>query len=131
MKKDTVVDFVRTYIIYWYGVPRYSIIDNGKPFINKLVTDLRGKFKFAQHKCLMYNAPANGLAEAFNKMFCNLLSKVVVKLKCDLHERVREVLWAYRTTYKTPTQLTSFAMVYGVEAVLPLELQIPSLFIAL
>ena len=35
------------------------------------------------------------------------------------------------TTYKTPTQSTSFALVYGVEAVLPLELQIPSLRIAI
>ena len=33
--------------------------------------------------------------------------------------------------YKTPTQSTSFALVYGVKAVLPLELQIPSFRIAI
>ena len=37
----------------------------------------------------------------------------------------------YRTTYKMPTQSTPFTMVYGVEMVLPLELQIPSLRIAI
>ena len=79
----------------------------------------------------MYNAPVNGLAEAFNKMLYNLLSKVVAKSKHDWHERLGEALWAYRTTYKTPTQSTPFALVYGVEAVLPLELQIPSLRIAI
>ena len=47
----------------------------------------------------MYNAPANGLTEAFNKTLYNLLRKVVGKLKRDWHERVEEALWAYRTTY--------------------------------
>jgi len=70
----------------------------------------------------MYNALANGLAEAFNKMLCNLLSKVVAKPKCDWHKRLGEALWAYRTTYKKPTQSTPFALVYGVDAVLPLKL---------
>jgi len=42
-----------------------------------------------------------------------------------------EALWAYRTTCRRPTQLTSFALLYGVEAVLPLELQILSFCIAI
>ncbi|XP_074266910.1 uncharacterized protein LOC141590203 [Silene latifolia] len=57
--------------------------------------------------------------------------KVVAKSKRDWHERIGEALWAYRTTYKTPTQATPYALVYGVEAVLPLELHIPSLRIAI
>ena len=75
----------------------------------------------------MYHAPANGLAEAFNKTLCNLLKKVVAKSKRDWHERLGEALWAYRTTYKTPMQSTPYALVYSVEAVLLLEIQIPSL----
>ena len=51
----------------------------------------------------MYNAPTNGLVETFNKMLCNLLKKVVAKSKKDWHERMGEALWAYRTTYRTPT----------------------------
>ncbi|XP_074301231.1 uncharacterized protein LOC141632596 [Silene latifolia] len=89
------------------------------------------KENFKQYKSSMYNAPVNGLAEAFNKTLCNLLRKVVTKSKRDWHERIGEALWAYRTTYKTPTQATPYALVYGVEAVLPLELHIPSLRIAI
>nr|XP_027099019.1 uncharacterized protein LOC113718303 [Coffea arabica] len=69
VKKENVVDFIRSHIIYRYGVPRYIITDNA--------------------------------------------------------------LWAYRTTFRTPTQATPYALVYGVEAVLPLECQIPSLRIAI
>ncbi|KAK4383073.1 Ribonuclease HI [Sesamum angolense] len=36
-----------------------------------------------------------------------------------------------KTTVRTPTQATPYALVYGVEAVLPLEQQIPSLRIAI
>ncbi|XP_060190501.1 uncharacterized protein LOC132619687 [Lycium barbarum] len=59
------------------------------------------------------------------------LLKVVSKSKRDWHERMEEALWAYRTTYCTQTQATPYSLAYGVEAVLPLELQIPSLRLAI
>ena len=79
----------------------------------------------------MYNAPVNGLAEAFNKTLCSLLKKITSRSKKDWHERIGEALWAYRTTYRTPTQATLYSLVYSVEAVLPLEQQIPFLRIAI
>ena len=79
----------------------------------------------------MYNAPANGLAEAFNITLGNLLKKVVSKTKRDWHERIGETLWAYRTTFRMPTQATPYFLVYKVEAVITLERQIPSLRIAI
>ncbi|KAL0396596.1 UNVERIFIED_CONTAM: hypothetical protein Scaly_0108000 [Sesamum calycinum] len=131
VKKENVADFIRTHIIYRYGVPRYIITDNGKPFCNSLIDKLCQKFDFKQRNSSIYYAAANGLAEAFNKTLCNLLKKVVAKSKRDWHERIGEALWAYRTTVRTPTQATPYALVYGVEAVLPLEQQIPSLRIAI
>ncbi|KAK4386210.1 hypothetical protein Sango_2491600 [Sesamum angolense] len=131
VKKENVVDFIRTHIIYRYGVPRSIITDNGKPFCNSLIDKLCKKFGFKQRNSSMYYVAANGLAEAFNKTLCNLLKKVVAKSKRDWHERIGEALWAYRTTIRTPTQATPYALVYGVEAVLPLVQQIPSLRIAI
>jgi transposase InsO family protein len=131
VKKENVVNFIRTHLIYQYSVPRYIMTDNGKPFYNSLVDQLCEKFGFKQYKSSMYNVPANGLVEAFNKTLCNLFKKVVECSKRDWHERIGEVLWAYRTTYRTPTQATPYSLVYGIEAVLPLERQIPSLRIAI
>ncbi|KAM2359444.1 hypothetical protein ACFX1X_008155 [Malus domestica] len=131
VKKETVVRFIKEHIIHRYGVPRYIITDNGKQFSNRLVDELCEKYKFKQHKSSMYHAPANGLAEAFNKTLCNLLKKVIGRTKRDWHERISEALWAYRTTHRTPTQATPYSLVYGVEAVLPLESQIPSLRMAI
>ncbi|KAM2959948.1 hypothetical protein FF1_029703 [Malus domestica] len=131
VKKETVIRFIKEHIIHRYGVPRYIITDNGKQFSNRLVDELCEKYKFKQHKSSMYHAPANGLAEAFNKTLCNLLKKVIGRTKRDWHERIIEALWAYRTTHRTPTQATSYSLVYGVEAVLPLKSQIPSLRMAI
>jgi hypothetical protein len=39
-------------------------------------------------------------------------------------------LWAYRTSVKTATGFSPFQLVYGLEAVLPIECQIPSLKLA-
>ncbi|KAL0354313.1 UNVERIFIED_CONTAM: hypothetical protein Sangu_1012600 [Sesamum angustifolium] len=111
VKKENVTDFIRTHIIYRYGT-RYIITDNGKPFCNSLIDQFCQQF-------------------AFNKTLCNLLKKVVAKSKHDWHKRIGEALWAYRTTVRTPTQATPYALVYGVETVLPFEQQIPSLRIAI
>ncbi|KAM1818819.1 hypothetical protein ACFX11_000574 [Malus domestica] len=50
-----------------------------------------------------------------------LREKVIGRTKRDWHERISEALWAYRTTHRTLTQATPYSLVYGVEAVLPLE----------
>ncbi|XP_031742882.1 uncharacterized protein LOC116404507 [Cucumis sativus] len=92
-----------------------------------MVDKLCEKFKFKQYKSSMYNAAVNGLAEAFNKTLCNLLKKIVSKSKRDWQERIGEALWAYRMTHRTPTRVTPYSLVYGVEPVLPLERKILSL----
>ncbi|XP_022890349.1 uncharacterized protein LOC111405617 [Olea europaea var. sylvestris] len=131
IKKENVADFIHIQIIYRYGVLRHIIADNGKPFCNSHKNNLCTKFGFKQYNSSMYIVAAKGLAEVFNKIICSLLKKVVSKLKRDWHEKIGEVLWAYRTIYRSPTQATSYTLVYEVEAVLPLECQIPSLRIAI
>ncbi|KAH9311264.1 hypothetical protein KI387_026299, partial [Taxus chinensis] len=49
----------------------------------------------------------------------------------DWHLHIPFALWAYRTSIRTPTGATPFSLVYGSEAVLPLEVQIPSLRVSL
>lgn len=55
----------------------------------------------------------------------------MTKKKKDWHEWLPEALWAYRTTCRTPAQATPYSLVFGREEVLPLEVQIPSLRVAI
>ena len=88
---------------------------------------LMDKYKFKHSFSASYNSSSNGQAEAFNKVLCKILKKTVTKNKRDWHERLPEALWAYRTTVRTTTGCTPYNLVFGSEAVLPLEVQIPSL----
>ena len=40
-------------------------------------------------------------------------------------------MWAYRTSFRTSTGATPYSLVYGMEAVLPVEIEIGSLRVAL
>ena len=65
--------------------------------------------------------------EAINKII-----KHNLKIKLEEHKGVwadelLEVLWAYRTISRTSTGETPFSLAYEVEAMIPVEVSIPSL----
>jgi len=75
---------------------------------------------------IAYYPAANSLVEAFKKTIGKLPKKFVSKSQRDFDDKLGECLWAYCTTKRTLTKATPFFLVYGCEAVFPLELQIPS-----
>jgi hypothetical protein len=68
----------------------------------------------------------NGAAEAANKNVKKIIQKMIVTYK-DWHETLSFALHTYRTAVRTSTGATSYTLVYGMEAVMPLEMEIPSL----
>ena len=68
----------------------------------------------------------NGAVEAANKNLKKIIQKMVVTYK-DWHEMLSYALHAYRTIIRTFTKATPYSLVYGMEAVMPLEVEIPSL----
>lgn len=56
-----------------------------------------------------------------------MLQHMVGEQKKNWHPKLYSALWAYRTTFKNATGFTPFHLVYGLEAMLPIECEIPSL----
>ena len=97
-----------------------------KPF-----TSLTAKFHIDWRTSTVYNPQANGLVEAFNKTLCKLMVKLAHGNKRTWEEKKHEALWAYRTVYKMPTGCSPFYLVYGAEAVIPIEVELPSYRVAI
>ncbi|XP_052490721.1 uncharacterized protein LOC128042985 [Gossypium raimondii] len=68
----------------------------------------------------------NGAVEAANKNIKRILGKMAEIYKY-WHEKLPFALYAYRTSVRTSTGATSFSLVYGMEAVLPIKVEISSL----
>ncbi|XP_020700279.1 uncharacterized protein LOC110112406 [Dendrobium catenatum] len=119
--------FFRDNIIYLFGVPCRIIFDNGPSFRSTKIARFSRRNNINWRYSLIYYPKANGLIKAFNKTLVQLIRKILIANKRELHDKLFEVLWAYMTTYRTPTQSTPYASAFGVEAVLPLEVELPSL----
>ena len=68
----------------------------------------------------------NGAVEVANKNINKIIKKMVLTYK-DWPKMLPFSLYDYRTSARTSTGETTFSLVYGMEVVLPVEVQIPSL----
>ena len=124
-----VANFIRSHIICRYGVPHELISDKGVHFRAEVDTLLQ-KYGIQHHRSSAYRPQTNGTIEATNKNIKNILRKMV-EISQDLSEKLLFALWPYRTSFRTSTGATPYSLVYGMEAVLPIETEMGSLRVAL
>ena len=91
------------------------------------MTELSTKLGFCHENSTPYYLQANGQVEAINKVLKTMLRRMVGDHKSNWHHILFSSLWAYRTLVKTTIGFTPFQLVYGLEVVLPIQCQIPSL----
>ncbi|KAG7567619.1 Integrase catalytic core [Arabidopsis thaliana x Arabidopsis arenosa] len=126
--KDSAVNtFIWKNIICRHGVPYEIVTDNGPQFISHEFEAFCSDWGIK----VSYSTPrypqGNGQAEAANKTILSNLKKRLSHLKGGWYDELQPVLWAYRTTPRRPTGETPFSLVYGMEAVVPAELNVPGL----
>jgi cell wall assembly regulator SMI1 len=71
-----------------------------------------------------YYAQANGQAESSNKTLIKLMKKKIEENPRRWHEVLSEALWAHRISKHGATKVNPFELVYGQEAVLPVEVNL-------
>jgi len=79
----------------------------------------------------VYYLQGNGQAKATNKIIKKILAKTIKKNGRDWHDQLPYALWEYRTSERTKIGAIPYSLTYGDEAIIPLEIEIPSLRIAL
>ena len=124
--KSVVVRFIKKEITCRYGLPERIISDNGLNLNNDMVTEVCIQFKIKHHNSMPYRPKMNSAVEAANKNVKKIIAKATETYK-DWHEKLPFALHAYRIGVRTSIGATPYSLVYGMEVVLPIEVEIPSL----
>ncbi|KAH9697093.1 hypothetical protein KPL71_023468 [Citrus sinensis] len=106
-----------------FGTPKAIISDKGTHFCNKIFAAAMMKYGVRHKIATTYHPQSNGQAEVSNREIKKILEKVVNPTRKDWSLHLHDSLWAYKTTYKTPLEMSLYRIVYGKACYLPLELE--------
>ena len=102
------------------------ISDNGTPFINKHMKGLTEAYHVKHGRSTPYYPQGNGQAEATNRVMLKILKKMKHEYGGKWSDHLADVLWTCRSSVKTAIGFSPFSLVYGIEAISPVELVIPT-----
>ena len=100
--------------------------DNGKQFDNHKFRDFCAELGIRNYYSSPTHPQTNGQEEVTIRTLKAALKTKLDNLKGKWVEYLPEVLWAYKTTRKSATQETPFALAFGTEAVAPVEIGLKS-----
>jgi hypothetical protein len=126
----TVDFFVFNQIISRFGIPSEIVTDHGIHFKNELMIELASKMGFKHDHSSPYYPQENGQVKAINKSLKTILQKTASRSNSNWHIMLYPTLWAYRTSIKTAIDFYPFHLIHGVESLLLVECEIPSLKLA-
>ncbi|XP_016578861.1 uncharacterized protein K02A2.6-like [Capsicum annuum] len=124
--KKVVANFICNNLVCRFGIPESIITYNGVNLNSNLMREICKKFKISYQNSTVYRPQMNGAVETANKNIKRILRKIVGGNR-EWHEKLPYALFGYHTTIRTSTGATSFMLVYGLETVIPTDVEIPSL----
>ena len=102
------------------------ISDNKKQFDNQSFRDFCSSLSIRNQFSSPGHPRANGQTEVMNQTLLKIIKTKLDEAKGVWPEELPSVLWAYRTTVRTPTGETPFRLTYSTEAVIPVEVGVAS-----
>ncbi|MCO5597591.1 hypothetical protein L7F22_051670 [Adiantum nelumboides] len=119
--------FILDYICSRFGTPLEILFDRGPGFRADLLDALLENLSIKHVHYTPYYPQCNGLVEKTNGVLYKIITKHVRDRPQDWDKHLTAALWAYRTSFKVSTQFTPYHLVYGQEALLPIEVELGSL----
>jgi hypothetical protein len=113
-------------VITRFSIPWAAISDNGTQFESRLFKGLCSDLGIKNFFSSPGYPQSNGQAEVSNKIILSGIKKKLEKVKGKWVEELPSVLWTHRTIVRKSTGETPFTLAYRVEAVIPLEIGIPT-----
>jgi len=124
MMHREVIEFITEHINHRFGILQTLTTDQGASFMSKEVRDFAELYKVKLLNSSPYYAQDNGQAESSNKVIINLIKKKIADHPRCWHEVLSEALRAHRISKHSATKVFPFELVYGQDAVLPVEVNL-------
>jgi transposase InsO family protein len=109
-----------------FRIPRVFISDNGRQFDNSPFREFCEELGIQNHYSYPGHLQANEQVEVTNRSLLKMIKTRLQGAKGLWPEELPIVLWAYKTTTKTPTRETPFWLTFGTEAVILVEINLTS-----
>jgi hypothetical protein len=119
-----VIEFITEHIIHMFGIPQTLMIDQDISFVSSQAREFIEYYKIRLLNSSPYYAQANGQAKSSNKTLIKLIKEKIEDNPRRWHEVLSEALWAHRISKHGATKVTPFDIVYGQEAILPMEVNL-------
>ena len=120
------IQFIKKQIIHRFGIPQSISTNLGAMFIGDEMTYFTKEYVIQLIRSTPFYAQENGQAETSNKVLINIIEKMQEDNPRDWHKILSETLWSYRTSKR----VSPYSLTYGQDAVLPMEVVVPSLRIS-
>nr|GEW41663.1 hypothetical protein [Tanacetum cinerariifolium] len=118
--------FVWDNIVCRFGIPDEIVSDNGKQFSDNPFKDWCDKLNITQRFASVKHQQSNGLVERANQSLGEGIKSRLGEGNKNWVEELPHVLWAHRTMIKSSHGNTPFSLTYGTEAVIPIEIGMPT-----
>ncbi|XP_050233141.1 uncharacterized protein LOC126681638 [Mercurialis annua] len=124
--QEAVIIFFKEYIVHRHGLPESITTDQGTMFTGGDIVEWASQMKIKMVHSTTYYEQANGQAEATNKAIKFIVRKMIEENPRQWHVLLSEAVWANRTSQNSATGTSPFRMVFGHDAMLPMELTVMS-----
>ncbi|KAK8921230.1 hypothetical protein KSP39_PZI020105 [Platanthera zijinensis] len=124
--EENAKQFIWKNIVCRFGIPIIIITDNGTQFTGKSFTKLCEELKIELRHTAVSHPQANGQIEVTNRTILKGLKTRLEGAGGQWVDALPNVLWAYHTTERTPTGETQYNLCYGTEAIIPVDIGVPS-----
>ncbi|GKB58225.1 reverse transcriptase domain-containing protein, partial [Tanacetum coccineum] len=128
---NQVKKFVWDNIVCRFGLPREIVSDNDKQFSDNPFKDWCEKLNITKRFASVKHPQSNGFVERANRSLGEGFKARLGEGNKNWIEELPHILWAHRTMIKSSHGDTPFSLTYGMEAVIPAEIKMPTYRIAI